>query len=197
MVLFLTLSLTVTRCDTMGLKDHRPSLLVLADSHLKRWQRLCPYSERSVGIDIDVANSLEARPNHGGDGPPSGTYERAWRVASGPVRAQRITFRDSDGQRVPPPWVEGSSRAGQLRPIMLETTDRPALGRPVLGKGTEASAQLRSYAGVAARHQRHSRQPPSRRSSARLGKSRRRRPRPVAAAHAALRQRSHPTARRP
>lgn len=57
--------------STVGLKDHHhSSLLVLALAVADKqsyendgWHRLCPYSERSVGID--VASSLEAAPNHG------------------------------------------------------------------------------------------------------------------------------------
>ena len=65
MVLFLTLSLTVTRCLRWGPERSSfiaASTIVLADNHLKTMARMRPYSERSVGIDIDVTNSLEAAP---------------------------------------------------------------------------------------------------------------------------------------
>jgi len=70
MVLFLTISLTVTR-GVQRWGPERSSFIAASacgQSSENDGTRVCPYSERSVGIDIDVANSLEAVPNHGEGG---------------------------------------------------------------------------------------------------------------------------------
>jgi hypothetical protein len=139
---------------SVGLKDHRSSLLVLALAVADKqsyendgWHRLCPYSERYVGID--VASSLEAAPNHGLI--QCGTYEPG--VSRARTGAEPQSHLSELGGTAPTEslWLCPSSEWGD--------------------GSVHAHQSPHNYAARGGRH--HSRQPLSRRTSARLGKSRR------------------------